>query len=174
MFNYVPGGKVIDKDAKETETRTGSGFSAEYQSAYDGDNARLKRALKPTLFAHFGAARNPPIKQEAWSQYVNKYVSTHASWDAEPEPKETWERYSMGAFPVHFVEMLEKERLLLKAQSEHSLTEDELRIVNETFSAETTGDLLESPLDDLFETLEEEDEEEGVEYEPDDEDYDVE
>ena len=79
----------------------------------------------------------------------------------------------MGAFPVHFVEMLEKERLLLKAQSEHSLTEDELRIVNETFSAETTGDLLESPLDDLFETLEE-DEEEGVEYEPDDEDYDVE
>ena len=174
MFNYVPGGKVIDKDAKETETRTGSGFSAEYQSAYDGDNARLKRALKPTPFAHFGAARNPPIKQEAWSQYVNKYVSTHASWDAEPEPKETWERYSMGAFPVHFVEMLEKERLLLKAQSEHSLTEDELRIVNETFSAETTGDLLESPLDDLFETLEEEDEEEGVEYEPDDEDYDVE
>ena len=70
--------------------------------------------------------------------------------------------------------MLEKERLLLKAQSEHSLTEDELRIVNETFSAETTGDLLESPLDDLFETLEEEDEEEDVEYEPDDEDYDVE
>lgn len=68
--------------------------------------------------------------------------------------------------------MLEKERLLLKAQSEHSLTEDELRIVNETFSAETTSDLLESPLDDLFET--EEEEEEAVEYEPSDEDYDAE
>ena len=77
----------------------------------------------------------------------------------------------MGAFPIHLVDMLEKERLLSKARSEHSLTEDELRVLNETFGAETTGDLLESPLDDLFETL---DEEEEVEYEPDDADYEVE
>ena len=114
---------------------------------------------------------NPPIKEQAWATYVNKYINTHAEWDIEPEPKESWERYSMGAFPIHLVDMLEKERLLSKARSEHSLTEDELRVVNETFGAETTGELLESPLNDLFETLEEEEE---VEYEPDDADYEVE
>lgn len=171
MFNYVPGGKILDPNKKEVEVRPHSGLSLEYQEAFEADNERLRKALKPTEFAHFGARINPPIKQQAWSAYVDKYVKTHAKWESEPEPKESWERYSVGEFPIHFVDMLEKERLLLKAQSEHSLTEDELRIVNETFSAEPTSDLLESPLDDLFET---EEEEEAVEYEPSDEDYDVE
>jgi hypothetical protein len=172
MFNYVPGGKVIDKDQEEEGTYTG--LSKVYIDAYKKDGGRLQGALTPTPFTHFRARINPPIKEEAWAHYVGKYVNTHASWDSEPEPKESWERYSIGEYPIHLVEMLEKERLLLKAQSEHSLTEDELRIVNETFSAETTGDLLESALSDLFEaTDEEDDEEEEVEYEPNDEDYDI-
>ena len=170
MFNYVPGGKVLDPNKKETETRSGSGLSLDYQKAYEADNKRLQKATTETPFAHFKAKTNPPIKAQAWAEYVSKYVETHRLWDAEPEPKETWERYSLGAFPAHFVEMLEKERLLLKAQDAHSLTEDELRILNESFSAAPSGDLLESALSDLFEAVEEEEE---VEYEPDDEDYDI-
>ena len=170
MFNYVPGGKVLDPNKKETETRPGTGLSLDYQKAYEADNKRLQKATTETPFAHFKAKTNPPIKAQAWAEYVSKYVETHRLWDAEPEPKETWERYSLGAFPAHFVEMLEKERLLLKAQDAHSLTEDELRILNESFSAAPSGDLLESALSDLFEAVEEEEE---VEYEPDDEDYDI-
>jgi len=171
MFNYVPGGKVLDPNKKEVEIRPGTGLSAEYNEAYKEDGKRLKSALQSAAFAHLPTKMNPPIKEQAWATYVNKYINTHAEWDIEPEPKESWERYSMGAFPIHLVDMLEKERLLSKARSEHSLTEDELRVVNETFGAETTGELLESPLNDLFETLEEEEE---VEYEPDDADYEVE
>ena len=38
--------------------------------------------------------------------------------------------------------MLEKERILRKARSDNELTEEELRIVNETFSEEMGANIL--------------------------------
>ena len=67
--------------------------------------------------------------------------------------------------------MLEKERLLAMYRSEQALTDDELRIVNETFSGEIQGEMLESTIGDLFTKL---DDEEEIEFEPDDEDFEIE
>ena len=174
MFNYVPGGPV-DPDEEDAQTYFGSGLSRQYKSDFDEDNKKLKKILEGAeTFKHFGDAtravgfKNPPIKTTAWENYVTRFIDAHDTWDKELEPKESWERISMGQFPTHLVPMLEKERLLARYLSDYTLTEDESRIINETFSEEVTGNVLESTIGDLFEKSEEEEE---VEYEPDDEDF---
>ncbi len=181
MFNYVPGGKGdLSPDAPE-DKRTGpyTAVSLPYATALKQHNEDMKKVLNSQPFAHFDSAKkargllkNPPIKQESWDHYVNNYVIAHAKWEKTPEPKQSWEKQSVGEFPSHLVPMLEKERLLLKATSEHSLSEDEVRIINESFSRELSSNLLESPLGDLFEA--EEEDEEVEYYEPEGSDFDPE
>jgi len=178
MFNYIPG-EPSDPDQKDTETYRSSGLSQQYKDAVDDDNKNLKKVLQGgEMFKHFGDAtravglKNPPIKEQAWAEYVGRYIETHSKWEKELEPKESWERRSIGEFPTHLVPMLEKERLLAMYRAEQSLTEDELRIVNETFSGEIQGDLLESTIGDLFTQIEEDEEE--IEFEPDDDDFEIE
>ena len=178
MFNYIPG-EPSDPDQKDTETYRSSGLSQQYKDAVDDDNKNLKKVLQGgEMFKHFGDAtravglKNPPIKEQAWAEYVGRYIETHSKWEKELEPKESWERRSIGEFPTHLVPMLEKERLLAMYRAEQSLTEDELRIVNETFSGEIQGDLLESTIGYLFTQIEEDEEE--IEFEPDDDDFEIE
>ena len=114
--------------------------------------------------------KNPPMKASSWSNFVDKYERSYADWEKTPQPKQDWELSSVGMFPSHLVPMLEKERILRKAQSDNMLTEEEIRIVNESFSEEMGGMLLESTLGDLFESDEEE-EEEVEYYEPEDIDF---
>jgi len=177
MFNYIPG-EPSDPEEKDTETYRTSGLSQQYKTAVEEDNKKLKKVLQGgEAFKHFGDAtkatglKNPPIKQQAWEEYVGRYVEAHSKWELELEPKESWERRSIGEFPTHLVPMLEKERLLAMYRSEQALTDDELRIVNETFSGEIQGEMLESTIGDLFTKL---DDEEEIEFEPDDEDFEIE
>ena len=181
MFNYIPGGKGdLGPDAPEDkQTSPYTARSSEYQSALKTHNDNMKKVLNSQPFAHFDAAKktrgllkNPPIKQESWDFYVNNYVIAHAKWEDTPEPKQRWEKQSVGEFPTHLVPLLEKERLLLKATSEHALTEDEVKLINESFSREAGSNLLESPLGDLFEA--EEEDEEVEYYEPEGSDFDPE
>ena len=174
MFNYVPGGKG-DPDTQDQQTFPGTGISKQYVDAVDADDKKIKRALRGQRFNLFDESkkmvglRNPPLKQESWERFVDKYETRYAEWERTPQPKQDWELTSVGLFPSHFVPMLEKTRVLRKAMRENELTEEELRIVNEYYTEEGSGMILESTLGDLFES--EEEEEEVEYYEPEDVDF---
>ena len=173
-FNYVPGGEGIPDDR---QTFPGKGVSKHYVDAMEKDDKKMKKALTGRKFNLFDDAKktiglkNPPLKSESWSRLVDKYEVAYADWEKTPEPKQGWELSSVGLFASHLVPMLEKERLLRKAKSEHDLTEEELRIINESFSEEMGGMLLESTLGDLFESDQGDEEEEEEYYEPEDIDF---
>ena len=177
MFDYIPGGKGdLDAKSQDKETFPGTGMSQAYVDAIDADDKKMNKALSGRKFNFFDDSKkmiglkNPPMKASSWSNFVDKYEKSYADWEKTPQPKQDWELSSVGMFPSHLVPMLEKERILRKAQSENMLTEEEIRIVNESFSEEMGGMLLESTLGDLFESDEEE-EEEVEYYEPEDIDF---
>ena len=177
MFNYVPGG-MGDPTKKDSETFPGTGISSDYVTELDSMDKKMKKSLDGRNFNQFDDSvksvglKNPPLKAESWGRFVDKYERSYAEWEKTPQPKQDWELSSVGLFPSHLVPMLEKERILRKARSDNELTEEELRIVNETFSEEMGANILESTLGDLFESDEDEDEEEVEYYEPENSDYD--
>jgi hypothetical protein len=177
MFNYVPGG-MGDPTKQDSETFPGTGISSDYVTELDSMDKKMKKSLDGRNFNQFDDSvksvglKNPPLKAESWGRFVDKYERSYAEWERTPQPKQDWELSSVGLFPSHLVPMLEKERILRKARSDNELTEEELRIVNETFSEEMGANILESTLGDLFESDEDEDEEEVEYYEPENSDYD--
>lgn len=177
MFDYIPGGASdTDPGSQDKETFPGTGMSQAYVDATNRDDIKMKKALKGRQFNFFDDSKkmiglkNPPLKAASWSNFVSKYEKAYADWEKTPQPKQDWELSSVGMFPSHLVSMLEKERILRKAQSDNMLTEEEIRVVNESFSEEMGGMLLESTLGDLFEGDQEE-EEEVEYYEPEDIDF---
>lgn len=175
MFDYIPGGEGGPDDQ---QTFPGTGISQQYVKAVEDDDKKMKKALAGRRFNLFSDAKkvvglkNPPLKSGSWSRFIDKYETAYKEWEKTPQPKQDWELSSVGLFPSHLVPMLEKERILRKAMQENTLTEEELRIVNESFSEEMGGMLLESTLGDLFESNEGDDEEEEEDqYEPEDIDF---
>ncbi len=152
LANRVPGDP-------NSESQTYWNTDSTYELQMRVEDAQTKDSMKDVPFAHFpNEIPNPPVKAKEWEELVSKYVEAYDEWDREEEAKEPWERYSVGMFPSWAQPMLEKERLLHSATSTYSLTEEEEQTINSTFGVESSGDLLESTLGDLYEEVEEDDE----------------
>lgn len=157
------------------------GYDNKYKAQYKKEEEDLKKSLKRTNFVGFDEAiesilPNPPVKRSAWNQLVSQYIAEYEQWNADPEPKENWLTYSIGAFPAWAAPLLEKERLYNLARNEYELSDEDIKVINSNLLGETTEEVFESILSDLYEEEEEEDEEEDSdefeEYEEDEEDED--
>ena len=154
------------------------GYDNKYKAQYKKEEEDLKKSLKRTNFVGFDEAiesilPNPPVKRSAWNQLVSQYIAEYEQWNADPEPKENWLTYSIGAFPAWAAPLLEKERLYNLARNEYELSDEDIKVINSNLLGETTEEVFESILSDLYEEEdEEEDSDEFEEYEEDEEDED--
>ena len=172
QFTSFPGEGEDWKDTDEDFR----GYDNKYKAQYKKEEDDLKKSLRRTNFVGFDDAiksilPNPPVKRSAWNQLVSRYIAEYEQWDADPEPKENWLTYSIGAFPTWAAPLLEKERLYNLARNEYELSEEDIKVINSNLIGETTGEVFEPILSDLYEEEDEEDEEEDSdefeEYEED-------
>lgn len=101
---------------------------------------------------------NPPIKDSEWQKRVDMYVEAFNKWDGLPEPKEEWERYAIGMFSTWEVPMLEKERMMRKANEAYSLTDEEMARIDLEYAAPLADNMFDLILNDLYEVPEDDEE----------------
>lgn len=141
------------------------GYDNIYKAQHKKGEADLKKALKTSKFKGLtqvieSALSNPPVKRSAWSALVTDYIDQYKQWNLDPEPKELWEKYSLGLFPTWAVPLLEKERFFNLAQSQYELSEEDVKIINSNLVGNTTGAVFDPIFSDLYEEEEEEEDEE--------------
>jgi len=152
------------------------GYNNKYKAQHKQEEDDLKKSLKRTNFVGFDDAiesilSNPPVKRSAWNQLVSQYIAEYEQWDADPEPKENWLTYSIGAFPTWAAPLLEKERLYNLAKRDYELSDEDIKLINSNLLGETTGEVFESILSDLYEEEEEEEDDEEDEDSDEFEEY---
>ena len=98
---------------------------------------------------------NPPIiKQDLWGRRIAKYIAEFDRWKGAPDPKAPWESVRQGLFEAWEIDLLEKERLMLNAQTQYARTEDEMNEVNSNLGGEVKDLVMENILADLYEEVE--------------------
>ena len=174
-LDYIPGydkSKPVDEQVEIPPT-SGPSFDQHDLQVYKEEEERLRKSLKGTSFAHLDDSaksflKNPPVKKESWDALVTNYITEYKNWYRLDEPKQTWEKQSLGLFPAWAVPMLEKEMVLRTVAGKYELTDEEVDIVDLNFAEPIEEGILESTLGDLYEEVEVEDD---AEYDP--EDYEI-
>lgn len=149
----------------ESEVPTRRGLDAQYREDYDKVTKQLRSSMGQT---NTGKAEkdeltesilsNPPIKDSEWQKRVDMYVEAFNKWDGLPEPKEEWERYAIGMFSTWEVPMLEKERMMRKANEAYSLTDEEMARIDLEYAAPLADNMFDLILNDLYEVPEDDEE----------------
>ena len=134
-------------------------------SALKSPVALDKTALKDLIGAKKVRDNPAPIKENAWNYQVNLYSTEFEKWEAQPEPKEEWEKLALTMFPSWQVPLLDKERKLRNATVLYGLTEEEITQIDSSFGEPFSGEILESMLSDLYEedNLDDESNDEDIE-----------
>lgn len=124
-----------------------------------------KQALQDLMDSKQIRENPSPIKENAWNYQVSLYSTEFEKWEAQPEPKEEWEKIALTLFPSWQIPLLDKERKLRNATTLYGLTEEEIVQIDSSFGEPLSGEILESMLSDLYEedNLDDESNDEDIE-----------
>ena len=163
--------KVLGYTARQTpgsldsEVPTRRSYDAQYAADYADSTNRMRSSMEPTDLGKSAKdeltvtiLENPPIKDSEWQKRVDMYVEAFNKWDGLPEPKEEWERYAIGMFSTWEVPMLEKERMMRRANEAYSLTDEEMSRIDLEYAAPLADNMFDLILNDLYEVPEDDEE----------------